>query len=101
MTDDAPPLVVVHWEDAANVPEWHDIAEAAAFDRFEFDVHCTNVGYLIRDDDECVVVAARASGDFGAVGLFERIPRRMVERIDYLEPRRPIGDANRPGDTDA
>lgn len=84
MPDDSPPLVLVEWEDASNVAEWHDREEAAAFDQFEFDWHCTNVGYLIRDDDECVVVAARASGCFQQVGLFERIPRGMVKRVVKL-----------------
>jgi hypothetical protein len=79
------PLVVVHWEDATNVAEWADIDEAIAF-HFSFDYHCMNVGYLIRDDDECVVVAARVTGDFKAVGLCERIPRGMVQAVTVLVP---------------
>lgn len=78
-----PPLVRVHWEDATNVAEWADLDEAIEFNH-SFDYHCTNVGYLIRDDDECVVVAARATGDFKAVGLCERIPRGMVTKVEHL-----------------
>ena len=80
------PLVVVHWEDATNVAEWCDIEEAQAFENTSFDYRCTNVGYLIRADRECVIVASRASGDFGAVGLVERIPRGMVREILHLQP---------------
>lgn len=80
------PLVVVRWEDATNVAEWTDLDEAQRFENTSFDYRCTNVGYLIRDDAECVVVAARASGDFGAVGLIERIPRGMVLEVITLGP---------------
>jgi hypothetical protein len=73
-------LVVVEWEDASNIGGWGDLEQAQRFES-DFDYHCTNIGYLIRDDAECVIVAARASGDFGAVGLVERIPRGMVQRV--------------------
>lgn len=86
MAADTPAIVVVRWEDASNVAGWVDRDEAAAFDNFEFDIHCTNVGYLIRDDDQCVVVAARATGDFKNVGLFERIPRGMVRSVEVIRP---------------
>lgn len=82
------PLVMVRWEDATNVAEWTDLDVAQAFDSFSFDYRCTNVGYLIRDDDECVVVAARATGDMKAVGLIERIPRGMVLEVTVLKPAR-------------
>lgn len=80
------PLVRVHWEDATNVAEWMPLADAVAFEDVDFDYRCTNVGYLIRDDTECVIVAARATGDHKAVGLTERIPRGMVTSIEYLAP---------------
>lgn len=80
-----PPIVLVEWEDATNVGPWHDIEDAAAFDDPEIDYHCTSVGYLIRDDEQCVVVASRATGDFKQVGLFERIPRGMVYRVTRLD----------------
>ena len=84
MGDRRPPLVIVEWEDATNVATWEDYDEAVAFERLDRDFHCTNVGYLIRDDADCVIVAARATVDFAAVGLFERIPRGMVQRITPL-----------------
>lgn len=84
------PLVVVEWEDATNVAEWTEREEAAKFDRFEFDFLCTNVGYLIRNDDECVIVAARATGDLKNVGLFERIPRGMVRSVRSLVPEEAV-----------
>lgn len=88
MSDDEtkPPLVLVEWEDATNVAEWEDYDEAVKFERLDREFHCTNVGYLIRDDEDCVIVAARATFDFVAVGLFERIPRGMVQRVVRLVP---------------
>lgn len=80
----APPLVMVEWEDATNVATWEPFDDAVDFTRLEHDYHCTNVGYLIRDDETCVIVAARATTDFEAVGLFERIPRGMVQRVTPL-----------------
>lgn len=80
----APPIVVVHWEDASNCATWTDRDQAQAFTDFEFDVNCTNVGYLLRDDDECVVVGARATGDFKEVGLVERIPRGCVQSVTVI-----------------
>lgn len=84
------PLVEVHWEDATNSGPWADLEEAQMFDidTFEFDWHCRSVGYLIRSDAECVVLAARRSGEGKQVGLIERIPRGMVQRMDTLRPGR-------------
>lgn len=82
------PLVLVEWEDATNVAEWSDLEQAQRWEDFEFDFRCTNVGYLIRDDSECVVLAARATGCFGNVGLVERIPRGMVQRVVRLRHAR-------------
>lgn len=81
------PLAVVFWEDASNIGGWTEIEEATAFtpESFAFDFRCSNVGYLIRDDDECVIVAARADGQFQQVGLVERIPRGMVKDVWILD----------------
>lgn len=78
-------LVVVEWEDATNVAEWADIEEAIAFN-FSFDYHVRNVGYMIRNDDECVIVAGRCTDDSKAVGLVERIPKSMVRALKVLIP---------------
>lgn len=79
-----PPMVLVEWEDATNVPTWEAYEEAAKFEDSDTEYRCTSVGYLIRDDEECVVVASRATVDFKQVGLFERIPRGMVRKITHL-----------------
>lgn len=97
MADKSPPLVLVEWEDATNVASWEDFDEAVAFRRLDREFHCTNVGYLIRDDDECVIVAARATADFVAVGLFERIPRGMVQRVVRLQPKKAQASKKRNG----
>jgi len=89
------PLVEVHWEDAASVSEWGKLPEAQAFENVDFDYHCRSVGFLIRDDDECVVLASRRTGDGSSVGLVERIPRGMVRKVIVVRrgtvpPLRPV-----------
>lgn len=56
------PLVEVRWEDATNSGEWTTLEKAQRFDHHEFDYRCRSVGYLVRDDDECVVLASRRTG---------------------------------------
>lgn len=75
------PIVMVKWEDATNSGEWNTLEGAQKFEDFEFNYHCYSVGYLIRDDDECVILASRATRDFSNVGLVERIPRGMVHEV--------------------
>lgn len=79
MTDDYPPLQVVEWVDATNIATWEplsDIEKWATGDGFL----CRNVGYLVYEDDNCVVLAARFSPDGKAtsIGLFERLPKGMI-----------------------
>jgi hypothetical protein len=86
------PLAVVTWEDASNVASWMDVADAIDFENHcDSDFNCTNVGYLIRDDETCVIVAARATLDHRAVGLIERIPRGMVRSVRIID--KPKGGA--------
>jgi len=76
-----PPLVCVEWEDAMNVASWRllsTVGEWATGDGFL----CRNVGYLVHEDDACVVLAARFNldGDASMVGLTERLPKGMIVR---------------------
>lgn len=81
------PVVAVEWEDTTCMLEWTDLDEAQAFEDMPFDFRCVNVGWLIRDDDECVVLAAQRTGCTKKVGLYTRIPRGMVLKVTTLEPR--------------
>lgn len=69
-------LVVVTWEDTTNVAAWQTIPEAADMTGWLVQ----NVGWVVHEDDDCVVVAARQA--FAAeppqVGLAERIPKRAI-----------------------
>jgi len=81
-----PPLTCVEWVDATNIATWTPLSEIPAWatgDRFL----CRNVGYLIHEDDDCVVLAARFSpdGDDTQVGLFERLPKGMIVRRWLLD----------------
>lgn len=84
---DDPALVKVEWDDATNLPTWHD--------REEIEKHwstqpqkCSNVGYLIgKDEDDALYIAARKglyNSDTDAWGLIERLPAGMVTKIEQL-----------------
>lgn len=76
-----PPLVMVEWTDTTNIAAWCDLDEVKEFAENGAWV-CRNVGFLVNEDDECVVLAARAapSATPPQVGLFERIPKRAITR---------------------
>lgn len=75
MTED---LVVVRWEDTTNIAGWCTPEEITEF-ATDGGWICENVGWLIRDDDECIVLSARRSSDAQQHrGLTERIPRRSI-----------------------
>lgn len=81
-----PPLTCVEWVDATNIAIWQDLKEAVKW-ATTHDFTVRNVGYLIHEDDDCVVLAARFSpdGDDTQVGLFERLPKGMIVRRWRLE----------------
>lgn len=79
MTDQAP-LVEVVWEDTTNIAEWQTRDEMVEWAQARGWI-ARNVGYLVFEDDDCVVVAARiCEDDEGHVGLAERIPKQAILR---------------------
>lgn len=83
-----PPLVCVEWVDTTNIATWENLAEIPAWAE-DGGYVCRNVGYLVHEDDECVVVAARIalSADPHQVGLFERIPKGVIHDLWELVTR--------------
>lgn len=78
---DHPPLVVVEWVDATNIATWTDLDDVVEFAR-DGGYVCRNVGYLVHEDDDCVVLAARVAleAEPPQVGLFERIPKGIIRQ---------------------
>lgn len=79
-----PSLVMVEWVDTTNIAIWTDLADIPGF-ATDGGFICRNVGYLVHEDDECVVLAARVAlkthnPDDEQVGLFERIPKGVIKR---------------------
>ena len=76
---DYPPLVMVEWIDTTNIAQWVDLDEIPEW-ATDGGFVCRNVGYLVHEDDDCVVLAARVA--IGAnpeqVGLFERVPKGVI-----------------------
>lgn len=79
------PLVEVLWEDTTNVAAWQTRDEMIDWARaggwFAY-----NVGYLVHEDAECVVLSARIVYDEERhVGLAERIPKRAIVKRRTIE----------------
>ncbi|MFE9234786.1 hypothetical protein [Cellulosimicrobium funkei] len=86
-----PRLELIEWEDATNIPTWQDVDDVVEWATGR-DFTVRNVGYVIHEDEHCVVLAARYSpgdgspGDGVSVGLFERLPKGMIVRRRVLDP---------------
>jgi hypothetical protein len=79
-------LLRVTWTDCTNVAGgWHDEEDLAAF-ATDGAWECTNTGWLVHEDDNCLVLAARMTDDGKQVGLVERIPKAAITaRLVLLE----------------
>lgn len=74
-------LVMVTWEDTTNVAAWQTHADMVEWAQAGGWI-AHNVGFLVHEDDACVVVAARVVDDEeNHVGLAERIPKRSILKI--------------------
>ena len=74
----SPPVAVVTWEDTTNVATWQDADDIREF-ATDGGWVCQNVGWVVHEDDDCIVLAARRADDKqGHVGLAERIPKRAI-----------------------
>lgn len=74
-----PPLVMVEWTDTTNIAQWTNLDEIADWaPNGGFIVR--NIGCLIHEDDQCIVLAARIALDAEPpqVGLYERIPKAVI-----------------------
>ena len=91
------PLVIVEWADAySGNPGWLTVDEWVRGPGSRPEWINENIGYLIRETKDAVVLAARHSGPDQVnrefqyqYGLFQLIPRGMVRRIIRVRaPRR-------------
>ena len=76
-------LVVVHWEDTTNVADWQTRQEVIEFASDGAWI-CENVGWVLVDNDDCIVLSGRRAGKIGQFGLTERIPKRNVLAVQRL-----------------
>jgi hypothetical protein len=76
-------LAVVTWEDTTNVATWQDADDIKEF-ATDGGWVCQNVGWVVYEDEDCIVLAARRADDKQQhVGLAERIPKRsVIDRVD-------------------
>jgi hypothetical protein len=74
-------LVMVTWEDTTNVAAWQRHDEMVEWAKAGGWI-AHNIGFLVYEDDDCVVVAARTVEDEERhVGLAERIPKRAILKM--------------------
>lgn len=79
------PLVVVEWDDANNVGIWQDNDDIDRWMKSK-SWECKNVGWLIREEKDFYLLAGRISpNDEEQFGLLERLPKKLVKNIKYLE----------------
>lgn len=79
------PLVEVLWEDTTNVAAWQTRDEMTEWAKAGGWL-AYNVGYLVYEDPDCIVVAARIVVDEERhVGLAERIPKRAIVKRRVIE----------------
>jgi len=72
------PLVHVTWEDAHTDSDWRDISDIKNEPAL-----VTQVGFMIQDNDDCIMIAMGYSGDHVMDRI--RIPRGMVRAVELLE----------------
>lgn len=77
-------LVRIVWTDPSDRAAWQHVDDVAEWAN-DGSYVCESVGWLIYEDDETVIVAARRSVvDQAAVGLSMRVPRAVVRSIDEI-----------------
>lgn len=84
------PLEKVTWHDATSIGHWTDLADIPEF-ATDHGFVVTNVGYLVYEDDACIVLAARITlgADPQQVGIFERLPKSMIVKREVIVSGRP------------
>lgn len=89
--DRYPPVVLAEWVDATNMALWTDVDDLADWAE-DGGYLCRNVGYLVHEDDECIVLAGRIAlrGEPQQVGIFERIPKGVLLTRQTLRSERPL-----------
>ena len=79
-------LLQVSWTDCTNVAgSWHDEDDLAGF-ATNGAWECTNTGWLVWEDDRCLVLAGRMTDDGKNVGLVERIPKSAITARKEIAP---------------
>lgn len=77
-------MVIVTWEDTTNIAAWQTPEEVAEW-AGERGWICQNVGWLVYQDEHCVVIAGRRAMDHQHhLGLAERIPRRAILEMNNM-----------------
>ena len=84
-------LVAVECFDLHTVGGWQSKEEVAKMLRVG-GVHQVSIGFLIRDDDKAIVLAATASADekqevHERYGDFMVLPRGCVKRVTHIRPK--------------
>jgi len=79
-------LIQVWWVDATNVAGgWHDEEDLGGF-ATNGAWKSSNTGWLVYEDELCIVLAGRMTDDGKNVGLVERIPKAAITSRTVWSP---------------
>ena len=76
---DLPGLIEVRWTDTTCIAKWVEVGELGEWAQ-EGGWECSTVGYMLYQDEDCIVIAARLALDAEPTqcGLVERIPKGVI-----------------------
>ena len=79
------PIVYVEWDDATANADWFDAEELREWclDYHKLKIH--HIGWLIKKDSRCIVLASRYSEDTASFGELQMIPATWC-KVTILAP---------------
>lgn len=82
------PLVYIEWHDAYANANWMDDEE---YQEWKRDPHCMTIheiGWLLEQDKEKIIVAHRYNAGQGQYGMFQMIPKTWVKITVLAKPKK-------------
>lgn len=77
-------LVLVEWLDASHIEGWATEEEVDRWNKENKGSVCFNVGWLLREDKDKIILCARTGADT-SYGFLQKIMRKMIVKITVLK----------------
>lgn len=82
------PLVQIEWTDAFANSNWMDEEEFNEWKKDHKAMTVHDIGWLMEQDKDKVIVASRFNESLGMYGLFQMIPKTWVKIIVLAKPKK-------------